>query len=289
MNEIQKRLIAIINTSTFDRALGFVLLHGASLHEMKDAYLIALWLEGAPKEVKTLFLQTFGSPWDDTGMRVCSSCGAFITEGYVLPEDDYACSERCAVKNYIRDIPGIGPEEAEKKFRQDLDDNPDECYWTEWYQERRALPPARKSPTDKPRFDAFRLLPRKQREGVTDSLLLDSGVEIISARVDGFDFSIRTQGYVTIVWKGETYTRRCDFPDDLVDAIRNHTVDSSPDGCVNENNWYELLIWDRRRPDAAGPVYSDLIDLDDLTTLGTKEAKELILDCLGTAKECAGR
>jgi hypothetical protein len=133
-----------------------------------------------------------------------------------------------------------------------------------------------------PKFDAFWLMPKAERKGVTDSLLLESGREVISARIGGFDFGVRTQGYVTIVWKDVVYNHREDFPNELVEAIRSGNIDSHPDACVNENNWYEMMIWD----DDMHLVYSDVIDLDDLTTLTVKEAKEIILDYLDTAREC---
>lgn len=62
--------------------------------------------------------------------RICDVCGKWHTEGYYVGEDEYACSEECAIKLYG------GNETA---FRLDLSllDNEETAdaavtYWTEW-------------------------------------------------------------------------------------------------------------------------------------------------------------
>ena len=62
--------------------------------------------------------------------RICDVCGKWHTEGYYVGEDEYACSEECAIKLY-------GGNEA--AFREDLALLDDEetadaavTYWTEW-------------------------------------------------------------------------------------------------------------------------------------------------------------
>ena len=62
--------------------------------------------------------------------RICDVCGKWHTEGYWVCENDYACSEECAISLYN------GNEDA---FREDLAllDNPETAddaytYWTEW-------------------------------------------------------------------------------------------------------------------------------------------------------------
>ena len=62
--------------------------------------------------------------------RVCDVCGQWHTEGYWVGEEDYACSEECAIKLYGGN---------EEEFRADLAmlDDPEmrdmACtYWTEW-------------------------------------------------------------------------------------------------------------------------------------------------------------
>lgn len=62
--------------------------------------------------------------------RVCDVCGQWHTEGYWVGENDYACSEECAIELYGGN---------EEEFRADLAmlDDPEmrdmACtYWTEW-------------------------------------------------------------------------------------------------------------------------------------------------------------
>ena len=62
--------------------------------------------------------------------RICDVCGKWHTEGYYVGEDEYACSEECAIKLYGGN---------ELAFRLDLSllDNEETAdaavtYWTEW-------------------------------------------------------------------------------------------------------------------------------------------------------------
>lgn len=62
--------------------------------------------------------------------RYCDVCGKWHTEGYWVGENDYACSEECAIKLYNGDA---------QAFRDDLAllDDPETAdyavtYWTEW-------------------------------------------------------------------------------------------------------------------------------------------------------------
>lgn len=137
ISETQQRLINIISHTVFDRALGFVLLHGANRREMSDAYHIALWMEGAPAGVKREFLDTFDEAAEG-GLRVCSTCGQWMTEGYYLA-GDYACSDECAIRNYIETSTYHTietEEEAREVFERDLRIDEEAClgevYWTQW-------------------------------------------------------------------------------------------------------------------------------------------------------------
>ena len=74
--------------ATYNRALGLALYNGANPNELKDSYNIALWFEGAPAAIKKEFLDEFNQ--DNNNLRVCSHCGRFMYEGYLLDLD--ACS-----------------------------------------------------------------------------------------------------------------------------------------------------------------------------------------------------
>ena len=127
----------IIGRNPFDRVLGFMLLHGANKKEMTDVYHLALWIEGAPTDVKDMFLETFNeNDWPE--LRICDTCGCFMNEGYLLGGMmEHYCSRECAVKSYIKDAlkfayEEITYEEAERRLDHDLDFNADDCFWTEW-------------------------------------------------------------------------------------------------------------------------------------------------------------
>ena len=74
----------------------------------------------------TLVIATNVDRWG----RICDVCGKWHTEGYYVGEDEYACSEECAIKLYGGN---------ELAFRLDLSllDNEETAdaavtYWTEW-------------------------------------------------------------------------------------------------------------------------------------------------------------
>lgn len=119
----------------------------------------------------------------------------------------------------------------------------------------------------------FFLMPAEQREGITDSLLLESGVVIFSVKTDdGFSFICRTCGDVRITWKEESYRNRSSFPDELVEAIRDGSVYHRNEAYIDMNNWYELTVYDKY----GRCVYSDLLDIEaDELTEGD------VLDCVG--------
>lgn len=127
MNEIQKRLMRCIGTeggAKYSRALGLALHNGANLQEMTDAFHLALWFEGAPKNVKQQFLDEFNEKEDN--LRVCSKCGCFMYEGYILG-DEYACSDECAVALYDGDEPRLRAD-----IEKSMNGGPDDFFWTEW-------------------------------------------------------------------------------------------------------------------------------------------------------------
>lgn len=120
----------------------------------------------------------------------------------------------------------------------------------------------------------FWLKPAEERQGITDSLLLESGVEIFSAVVDGkYDVFLRTCGDVRIIWKDVSYRNRSSFPDDLVEAIRNNNFYNNPDAYVDMNNWYEIFVYDEHNTLLCSDVYD--VDIDKMTE---EDARSYILD-----------
>lgn len=132
-----------IGTHRFEDVVDFVCEHGANRREMTDAYHVALWLEGAPAAVKHAYFNLadgVDTCWLDEGLRICDKCGKFMTEGYILGEFEYYCSDECAIQSYIDEVYNadspdgkITHEQAETMLHYDLESNPDDNFWTEWY------------------------------------------------------------------------------------------------------------------------------------------------------------
>lgn len=126
---------------------------------------------------------------------------------------------------------------------------------------------------EKDLFKDFYLMPMCQRKGITDSLLLESGIIVAEGSTDEFSFHIVTQGHIRIIYKDEVYKNGGDYPDELTELIRNHTVDSHPDVIIDENNWYELVIKDKK----GNTLYAELADID-LSTITVEEIREMVID-----------
>ena len=112
-------------TVTFNRALWLALYNGARPDEMTDAYHLALWFEGAPRSVKEEFVDSFVLDHADN-LRVCTHCGRFMTEGYLL-ETQYACSDECAIALYEGD-----EAQLREDIRASVEEEDGDFFWTEW-------------------------------------------------------------------------------------------------------------------------------------------------------------
>ena len=122
-------------------------------------------------------------------------------------------------------------------------------------------------------FKQFYMMPKVQRAGITDSLLLESGLTIAKGKTKDFSFIIETQGESRILWKGEVYKNGGDYPDELTELIRKHQVDGHPDAEIGNNNWYELVIINNN----GKIIYSELLDID-LDTITEQEVKDIVED-----------
>lgn len=122
-------------------------------------------------------------------------------------------------------------------------------------------------------IEEFSVIRKEDRVGITDSLLMESGIEIASATIGKNKYSIRVCGEVRILWKDEVYKYLDDFPDDLVEAIRNHTLDSNPDAEIGNNNWYEIFAYKKN----GDWLYSDVIDID-LADMSDDDFRSLFAD-----------
>lgn len=126
LTEIQQFIKDAIGTDgTFMRALGLALYNGASLDKIKGTYDLVKWFEQAPADVKQEFLDEFNEEFNN--LRVCTHCGKFMHEGYLL-DTQYACSDECAIALYDGD---------EAQLREDIrmsveEDDGSDFFWTVW-------------------------------------------------------------------------------------------------------------------------------------------------------------
>lgn len=155
--------------------------------------------------------------------------------------------------------------QTEKDRRQALEIIEQCDGWLDHYCE--AKKSARRNITDP--FKSFEMMPEAERKEITDSNLLESGVTVAQGKTkDGFSFRIFTDGDVRILWKNEVYKYRKDFPDDLVEAIKEGSV-VIQGGEFAENNWYELSVCGKK----GELLYSELYDID-ISDMTEDELKE---------------
>lgn len=93
----------------------------------------------------------------------------------------------------------------------------------------------------------------------TDSMLFESGqtiAELICEDRNGRQIAVtlEVRGYVTVEYDGDVYHSVCDFPEQLIEIIKNHPGEwdiYSPSGegnddeesniFISENNWFEMM------------------------------------------------
>lgn len=138
------------------------------------------------------------------------------------------------------------------------------------------------SKTSKETFSAFWMMPKARRKDITDSMLLDSGTEVISANVGGYDIFVRVCGDVRVLFNDEVYKTPSGFPDELTELFRAHKADHDPRVEIGLNNWYEIFVYDEKN----NCILTDVVDID-LHDMSPKDAKALVLDTLAYAKELA--
>ncbi len=75
-----------------------------------------------------------------------------------------------------------------------------------------------------------------------DSMLMDSGQDVITINHRGYDVSVRVCGEVRVDYKGSRYAAACQMPEDLLAKFRDGSAYSDPDVNVIDNNWFEAFI-----------------------------------------------
>lgn len=123
----------------------------------------------------------------------------------------------------------------------------------------------------------FFFLREEDRKGITDSLLLDSGQEILAGTVGDVTVSVIVCGDVRIGWKGQVYKSASQFPDDLTEAIRTGSFyvgqDEDEENFIGNNNWYEVRVWRDKTL-----LEEDVADID-ISEMSDDDARGFIVDC----------
>ena len=123
-------------------------------------------------------------------------------------------------------------------------------------------------------YKSFYFLEEKKRQGITNSLLLPSGTIIAEILVGEFTSYIIVHGSVRIIYKDEVYKDISQFPEELVDIIRNGNLGENADTYLDMCNWYELVVLKNERE-----VYCDVVDID-ISTMTETDMQNFLLDSI---------
>ena len=104
----------------------------------------------------------------------------------------------------------------------------------------------------------FLCQPFELRKEINDSLFLKGGTCIASLQSQTLSVDIIAEESVRIIWDGVSYGVRDDFPDDLVEAIKDNTIYKSPRGAIQINNYFEYVVSDKD----GEAIRSDFAELD---------------------------
>ena len=123
-------------------------------------------------------------------------------------------------------------------------------------------------------YNSFYFLEEERRKGITNSLLLPSGTIIAEILVGEFCAYILVHGSVRIIYKDEVYKDISQFPEELVDIIRNGNLGENADTYLDMSNWYELVVLKNERE-----VYCDVVDID-ISTMTETDMQNFLLDSI---------
>ena len=127
-------------------------------------------------------------------------------------------------------------------------------------------------------YKSFFFLEEQKRKGITNSLLLPSGTIIAEIVVGEFCAYILVHGSVRIIYKDEVYKDISQFPEELVDIIRNGNLGENADTYLDMCNWYELVVLSGEKE-----IYCDVVDID-ISTMTETDMQNFLLDSIQKAK-----
>ena len=127
-------------------------------------------------------------------------------------------------------------------------------------------------------YKSFYFLEEERRKSIINSLLLPSGTIIAEILVGEFCAYILVHGAVRIIYKDEVYKDISQFPEELVDIIRNGNLGENADTYLDMSNWYELVVLNNERE-----LYCDVVDID-ISTMTETDMQNFLLDSIQKAK-----
>jgi hypothetical protein len=92
-----------------------------------------------------------------------------------------------------------------------------------------------------------------------DSMLLDSGQEVLALKYKGYDVSVRVCGEVRVDYKDSRYASASQMPEELLAKFRDGSAYCDPDVNIIDNNWFEAFI----DKDGEWTGRSTVVDLED--------------------------
>lgn len=112
----------------------------------------------------------------------------------------------------------------------------------------------------------------------TDSLLFDTGETIATLEYKNFLIVIDVTGEKKIYFNDEVYTQAFDYPDELIENIKNgHIYDYQEDCYLEDNNWFDVVIFKNKCY-----IYDEVFE-EDLCQLTPEKLKKIMIDYLDYA------
>ena len=130
---------------------------------------------------------------------------------------------------------------------------------------------SRRKPTAEDVKDFF-MLDEKLRKDLVDSMLFEKGERILSGTIGDIRINVEVAGDVSVTWQGVNYSSIAEFPEELVNVIRQGHLFEDRRANVYLNNWFEITAWKDNEL-----LYEDFFE--DIGTLETEdEGKNILLD-----------
>ena len=109
----------------------------------------------------------------------------------------------------------------------------------------------------------------------TDSLLFDTGEIVATLDYKNYHVVVDVTGEKRIFFGDEIYTQASDYPDELIENIKNgHIYDYQEDCYLQDNNWFDIAIY---KDDY---FLDDQVFEEDLSKLTPEQLKSIMVDYL---------